>query len=699
MAGIRITDKGPLATIDQIVGIKTQGSTVVGLIQVADLEQQLLAGAIGEAIDAAQAQKQNIYTLDLATTANINLTGEQTISGILTSSSKVLVKDKSDPKLNGPYLTGAGAWTRLTDFDTGEELFGQQFYIQSGSNQGKTYGLQNTSVPVVGADDLVYGVTSQQSTAKPAALDALRAKGAPIASASTVDLSTATGDVVTVTGTTAVNSFGTMTAGIERTIIAAADGLVIKASANIMTPAGVPITLMAGDSVIVKSLGSGVWQVVSGPIGQAVPVDAAETMHDQSYDMFDHGIDAGITVDEAGREFHRGGWEVEPESDTLPGQWYDEFDHAIDYLTGAETAAEEEITLPVATDGRTLHRLRAKLASCLFPIGAPTGITRVMFMGDSWTDQNRIMQQIKDLLIAKYGESGFGWIAVDNDITLSRLTGLTFSRANWTYYDATEDGAPVAGIGCAHDGKAIYTTGTTATLSLAVKTQTLKIAYRDTVGGKFRYRVDGGAYTTVTGAGTGNKLFVSITGLTDAVHTIDIDTTVNSGGTTVVLYGFIGLRTAPGIEFHKCGNGSLHGEDVGTYISEMGPFFAEIQPDVLSTILATNDHRLSIPFTTFTAALQGFAASARSAVPDISVILWGPAQCSATAVLPLTDYVAEMYRLSGPTELNCEFFNNHAIFGPFAEANALGQWFDNLHLSDLGGYNASREFGRHFFGL
>ncbi len=215
-----------------------------------------------------------VISLDLATTGNVTLSGEQTIDGTLTSASAVLVRGNTDAKQNGAWRTAAGAWTRLTDFDTGAELYGQTFYIKGGTANGSKYfTLQNTTVPTVGSTNLVYDVTQQPNTAKPGALDALRAKGANIASASTVDLSAATGDLLDVTGSVAVTSFGTMAAGIERTVRFTA-GTTIIASASIVTPDGNSMTIPAGGTVTLKSLGSGVWQVVSAPTDVLTKVSA-----------------------------------------------------------------------------------------------------------------------------------------------------------------------------------------------------------------------------------------------------------------------------------------------------------------------------------------------------------------------------------------------------------------------------------------
>ena len=47
-----------------------------------------------------------------ATTANITLSGEQTIDGVTTSASRVLVWKQTDATQNGIWKTSSAAWTR-----------------------------------------------------------------------------------------------------------------------------------------------------------------------------------------------------------------------------------------------------------------------------------------------------------------------------------------------------------------------------------------------------------------------------------------------------------------------------------------------------------------------------------------------------------------------------------------------------------
>lgn len=84
-----------------------------------------------------------------ATTANITLSGEQTIDGYTTSNSRALVKNQTTGSQNGLYLTGSGAWTRVTDMDAGSEFPGATVLIENGSTQaGQIWNCNNSSVTV-----------------------------------------------------------------------------------------------------------------------------------------------------------------------------------------------------------------------------------------------------------------------------------------------------------------------------------------------------------------------------------------------------------------------------------------------------------------------------------------------------------------------------------------------------------------------
>ena len=73
----------------------------------------------------------------VATTANITLSGTQTVDGIaLSVGDRVLVKDQSTAANNGIYLVSASTWTRTTDADTWAELVSAFVFVESGTTNG-----------------------------------------------------------------------------------------------------------------------------------------------------------------------------------------------------------------------------------------------------------------------------------------------------------------------------------------------------------------------------------------------------------------------------------------------------------------------------------------------------------------------------------------------------------------------------------
>lgn len=90
-----------------------------------------------------------------------------------------------------------------------------------------------------------------------------QAQGAAIASSATTAIGGNTdGNYLHITGTTTITSFGTVAAGISRTVVF--DGvLTLTHSASLILPGGSNITTAAGDAAEFVSEGSGVWRCVA----------------------------------------------------------------------------------------------------------------------------------------------------------------------------------------------------------------------------------------------------------------------------------------------------------------------------------------------------------------------------------------------------------------------------------------------------
>ena len=94
-----------------------------------------------------------------ATTANITLSGAQTIDGVsIVADDRVLVKDQSTQTENGIYLCKAGAWQRASDFATGAAEAGAFTFVEQGTENGDN-GFVCTSdkgSDVVGTNNIVF---------------------------------------------------------------------------------------------------------------------------------------------------------------------------------------------------------------------------------------------------------------------------------------------------------------------------------------------------------------------------------------------------------------------------------------------------------------------------------------------------------------------------------------------------------------
>jgi hypothetical protein len=74
-----------------------------------------------------------------ATTANITLSGTQTIDGIaVIVGNRVLVKNQTAPAENGIYVVASSTWSRSTDMDNWSEVPGAFVFIESGTTQASS---------------------------------------------------------------------------------------------------------------------------------------------------------------------------------------------------------------------------------------------------------------------------------------------------------------------------------------------------------------------------------------------------------------------------------------------------------------------------------------------------------------------------------------------------------------------------------
>lgn len=92
-----------------------------------------------------------------ATTANITLSGAQTIDGIsIIAGDRVLVKDQTTQTENGIYLCSSGSWPRTTDGDSSSDLTNAMVPVEEGTANADTTWRQTADGITLGSSNIVF---------------------------------------------------------------------------------------------------------------------------------------------------------------------------------------------------------------------------------------------------------------------------------------------------------------------------------------------------------------------------------------------------------------------------------------------------------------------------------------------------------------------------------------------------------------
>lgn len=94
----------------------------------------------------------------VATTANVTLSGLQTIDGVtLAEGDRILVKNQTDTRLNGIRIASTGAWARAVDWDGNTDVVqGVQVYVANGTVGTGTYILTTANPISIGTSNIVF---------------------------------------------------------------------------------------------------------------------------------------------------------------------------------------------------------------------------------------------------------------------------------------------------------------------------------------------------------------------------------------------------------------------------------------------------------------------------------------------------------------------------------------------------------------
>jgi phage-related tail fiber protein len=134
--------------------VNKAGDTMTGLLVLSGDPTAALGAATKQYVDNAITGLDFKQSVRVATTANISLSGVQTIDGVvLVAGDRVLVKNQTIASQNGIYAVTAGAWTRATDADntgnTSEVTSGMYTFVEQGVIATGQGWLLSTANPIV----------------------------------------------------------------------------------------------------------------------------------------------------------------------------------------------------------------------------------------------------------------------------------------------------------------------------------------------------------------------------------------------------------------------------------------------------------------------------------------------------------------------------------------------------------------------
>jgi hypothetical protein len=124
-AGVTASSLTSLGTIASLTA--TAGTVATTPTASTDIANKLYVDTVAQGLDAKA-------SCVAATTADITLSGAQTIDGVsVVAGNRVLVKNQSLSQNNGIYLCASGSWTRTTDANTWDALTSAFTFIEQGT--------------------------------------------------------------------------------------------------------------------------------------------------------------------------------------------------------------------------------------------------------------------------------------------------------------------------------------------------------------------------------------------------------------------------------------------------------------------------------------------------------------------------------------------------------------------------------------
>ena len=125
----------------------------------------VITAAVGPSGPPGPAGSGGVPPAVVATTADITLSGAQTIDGISITTEAVLVKNQTNTEENGLYVAAAGAWARSTSMDVvAEAVVGTLISVVSGTVNANTIWQVTAAPATLDTDPLIFSAIAGSGT-------------------------------------------------------------------------------------------------------------------------------------------------------------------------------------------------------------------------------------------------------------------------------------------------------------------------------------------------------------------------------------------------------------------------------------------------------------------------------------------------------------------------------------------------------
>jgi phage-related tail fiber protein len=161
LAGYGITDALPISGGTLSGSLSLGGNSITNLAEPTNGSDGVTKNYVDAAINGLN-WKQEVAA---ATTANITLSGTQTIDGYAVQvGDRVLVKNQTNAITNGVYVVASGSWTRASDSNSSSTISGGAMLVTGGSVNLNTQWLCTNKTVNLGVDNITYVQINGNST-------------------------------------------------------------------------------------------------------------------------------------------------------------------------------------------------------------------------------------------------------------------------------------------------------------------------------------------------------------------------------------------------------------------------------------------------------------------------------------------------------------------------------------------------------